>query len=344
MRVAAVVVTWNGEHWIERCLRSLAAQSPRPFAVIVDNASSDRTLPTVERVQADSAVAALDVRVVRLGSNIGFPAGVNRGLAVIDQLATRMDFILLVNQDTVLEPLCLTALCDAALSNPRAGALGAKTIYDSRGTIQHAGGFLTQPRLLGLHYGHHEADVEGAHDQVREVEFVTAACVMLRSCAIAEVGPLNEVFSPGYYEDVELCDRLRSAGWSVHFVPGARAVHAESSSFSDRDSRLRLAHRNRLLYLLPRLADPSFREAFLSAEVGFLESEAHFDELRAIRSAALELLSRLDDVIIRRLAGRRQIPGFAEMTAAVLDQIFRVSVGELMARASVRGRAAGAGQ
>jgi GT2 family glycosyltransferase len=199
--------------------------------------------------------------------------------------------------------------------------------------------------MVGLHYGHHEPDEPGVHDELREVDFVTGAAMLLRVSALAEVGPFNEAFSPGYYEDVELCARLRTAGWSVLIVPSARAFHAESSSFSDRDTRLRLAHRNRYLFLLPRLADVTFREEFMAAEVAFLRDEAHFDELRAIRSAVLDLQSRLGGLVVKRLAGRPCPRDLADAASAVLDRLSEASADELLARVRrIRSPSPGAAQ
>lgn len=332
MRVAALVVAWNGECWIEGCLKSLVKQDPRPLVVVIDNGSVDGTPEKIASFFASPAGVGLDVRIETLGANLGFPAGVNRGLDVVNDLPGGVEFVLLVNQDVLLDERCLGALVEAARQHPRAGALGARTVYPDSETIQHAGGYLVSPRMVGLHYGHHELDAPGVHNELREVDFVTGAAMMLRTSALAEAGPFNEAFSPGYYEDVELCARLRGAGWSVLVVPSARAFHAESSSFSDRDTRLRLAHRNRYLFLLPRLADVAFRDEFVAAEAAFLRDEAHFDELRAIRSAALDAQSRLGGLIEKRLAGQPCPPDLADAASAVLEWLAEASADELLAR------------
>jgi GT2 family glycosyltransferase len=293
MQFAVVVVTWNGKVWIADCLDSIGSQDAAPHLVIVDNGSTDGTREIVESRRQPLENRDLVMEVNYLDTNTGFVAGVNRGLEIVDGKFGPVDGVLLLNQDAVLEPGCLAALADAMQRHPKAGSLGAKIFFPGDGRIQHAGGHLEKPRMVGLHYGHHESEEDGNYDEEREVEFVTGAAMMIRMEALREIGGFDEVFSPGYYEDVELCDRLRASGWSVLFVPAARVAHYESSSFADRDARLMLAHRNRYLYALPHFDDNEFTEDFLAAEVEFLNQRATFDEVCAVSGGTLEALSRL---------------------------------------------------
>jgi GT2 family glycosyltransferase len=320
VRVAVVIVTWNGEPWIQACLQSVASQDRCANLVVVDNGSRDGTLKFVEANRATLHARGTNLTVESLDANCGFPSAANRGLRTVLDSAEAADAILLLNQDTVLEPGCLAAFAEELEKHPRAGCLGAKTLYPD-GRIQHAGGYLDRPRMVGRHYGHHEDDRVGSHDEVREVEFVTGAAMLVRRAALTEVGLFNEVFSPGYYEDLELCGRIRDRGWQVLFTPSARVLHHESTSFPDDLERLRLAHRNRLVYLLPQLEDPGFEDVFMQAEVEFLEHDAMFNEIRAINLAALDLLADVSDLIARRFAGavvRSSVPAAARRMALEL--------------------------
>ena len=293
MHFAVVVVTWNGERWIAGCIDSIASQEAVPHLVVVDNGSSDGTADIAKSRRAALEKREARLEVLRLDTNTGFVAGANRGLEIVLGGPEPVDGVLLLNQDAVLEPGCLAGFGDAMQRHPRAGALGAKILYPEDGRIQHAGGHLERPRMAGLHFGHHETEEDGRYDDEREVEFVTGAAMMLRTQALRQIGVFNEVFSPGYYEDVDLCDRFRAAGWSVLYVPAARVAHHESFSFADRDARLRLAHRNRYIYVLPRFDDDEFSKDFLAAEVEFLRERASFDEVRAVSGGTLEALARL---------------------------------------------------
>jgi len=308
VHVAAVVVTWNGAPWIEACVDSLAAQDACPDLVVVDNGSDDNTVEIIEGFRSRFAESGASFSVHQLESNIGFPKGANHGLREVLGRPDRVEAVLLLNQDAMLEPGCIRAFTSELQNNPRAGCLGAKNLYPESRLIQHAGGFLNSPRMVGLHHGHNEPDGDGHHNSVREVQFVTGASMFLRRAAIEEVGLFNEVFSPGYYEDVELCDRIRGHGWQVVFTPAARVLHHESSSFPDEMARLRLSHRNRLFYLVPQLADPDFEREFTAAETDFLEHHATFEEKRAVSGAALDLLVDLPRIIRRRLNTSRIPP------------------------------------
>lgn len=316
-----VVATWNGRQWIEGCLGSIASQALPIRLVVVDNASTDGTIEILENRRDFFENTATTMEVLRLDSNTGFATAVNRGLQVVFDKSRPVEGILLLNQDATLEHDCLEAFNNALTRNPRSAAIGARILFPGGRRIQHAGGYLERPRMVGLHFGHNEFEEVAGLMEEREVEFVTGAAMMLRATALAEVGLFNEVFSPGYYEDVELCDRFRTAGWSVVYAPTAKVIHYESSSFSDPDARLRLAHRNRYIYALPRFRDSEFCEDFVRAESEFLEQRATFDEVRAVSGGTLEVLARLSELSALRVDERTDPRSFIASARRVLTEI-----------------------
>ena len=207
--------------------------------------------------------------------------------------------MVLLNQDAYLDKKCLQEFAEVFHRETALGVAGPKILYPKSETIQYAGGYLDQPRGVGRHTGHHETDT-GQFDLPGSTEFVTGAVMALRISCLETIGCFDEVFSPGYYEDVDLCDRLRGGEWTVQYIPGALAWHHESSSFSDREFRLRLAQRNRLLYLLPHLCDPDFETRFRAAELDAIATVLVPDELRALAQACLELLARLRFFLVAR--------------------------------------------
>lgn len=285
MKTAVVLVTWNGASHIASCLRSLAAQTrPAQTVIVIDNASADQTLRLVESHRAVLADIGTDLIIHCNAANQGFTRAANQGMRQALSEPLRADMIVLLNQDTVVASSWIEALQEAFVRQADAGAVGCKIFYPGRATLQHAGGLLTWPRLAGLHYGHHQPDGP-EHDLEREVDFVTGAAIALRATALEQVGVFNEIFSPGYYEDVELCARLRTHGWRVVYCPQAVLEHAESASFSDRLERLALSQRNRLLFALTYMGNASFRRDFEAAEAAFLSEGAYPDERRALSLA-----------------------------------------------------------
>jgi len=239
-RVAAIVVTFDALPWIEQCLASLAGVE----AVVVDNGSSDGTVEFVrERFP--------EVRVVE-AENRGLGAGWNIGLR-----QTSSTYALLLNADAWLRPGALERLLDFADTRPTAAVVGPR-LRNPDGTLQHSvRGFPTlwrlateyfflrklapRTRALNAFYG-------GGfdHDEVREVEVVMGACMLVRRGAVDEVGYCDEDYFL-FSEETDWCFRFREAGWGVVFFPEAECVHVRHASHSGRLYRENL--RGHLLFL-----------------------------------------------------------------------------------------------
>jgi GT2 family glycosyltransferase len=296
MRFAAAIVSWNGADYLPACLESVRAQEVTADIIVADNGSSDGSAELVRAFARKTDQGG--VELLESKENEGFTRGANRLLRLLIERGAH-DMIVLVNQDAQLLPGCLRSMAALAARDLRVAAIGAKILYPDGRTVQHAGGQIDHPRLVGTHHGHHRID-DGSFDVDAPVEYVTGAVMGLRAEALRSVGIFNEIFSPGYYEDVELCDRLRSAGWGVIYCASATAIHVESASFRDPLERLTLHHRNRLFYALPWLRDARFVERFVAAERAAFESEPVLDVLRAAASAYLEVIVRIDEAAAAR--------------------------------------------
>lgn len=237
--IAVVVLFWNGEQFVEPLMRSIKRQTLAPVEIIaVDNGSTDDSIETARRVFPD-------LRVIETGKNLGFAGGMNVGIA-----AASAPVVVLLNQDVVLDGTCLEEISKAFDEDASIGAVGCKILFPDRLTLQHAGGYLEQPLALGQHYGYSDRD-DGQYDNLDDVEYVNAAVIGLRKSALDAVGTLDERFFPGYYEEVDLCRRLRESGWRVVYRSGAVAIHHESASLGKNSPRYYAAfHRSRLRYVL----------------------------------------------------------------------------------------------
>jgi GT2 family glycosyltransferase len=218
--VATVVLSWNGRNDTLACLRSLAELDwPRHTAIVVDNGSTDGTAAAVE-------TDFPDVVVVETGHNLGFAEGNNAGLQAA--LAIGADYVLLLNNDTVVDPALLTELVDEAERRPDAGALCPLIYYlDPPDRIWYAGArFDARRGHNGRHTGYGERD-EGQYTAVRETGRGTGAAMLVRRAVIEQVGFLDgELFLQ--VEDVEWSLRMRAVGWRIFFVPAARVWHKVS--------------------------------------------------------------------------------------------------------------------
>jgi len=239
-RVAAVVVTYDALPWIESCLDSLGGVE----TVVVDNGSSDGTVAFVRERYPD-------MRLIE-SENRGLGAGWNTGIR-----ETSSTYVLLLNADAWLPNGSLERLCDFADTRPRAGVVGPR-LLNPDGTLQRSvRGYPTVWRLateylflrkLAPRSSALNAFYAGGfdHDEVREVEVVMGACMLLRREAIEQVGECDEDYFL-FSEETDWCYRFRGAGWEVVFFPGAECVHVRGASHSGRLYRENL--RGHLLFL-----------------------------------------------------------------------------------------------
>jgi GT2 family glycosyltransferase len=216
-RVSVVIPSWNGRQWLDLVLPSLERQRFRDFeVVVVDNGSTDGT---AEHLRARRP----GVRVLALESNLGFAAGVNRGIR-----ETRGEYVALVNNDIELHEDFLGALVDALDSSPGAASVTAKMLeLRDRSVIDGAGDVLRWSGLV-VPRGRGQRDT-GQYDAPAEVFSACAGAALYRRTAFDEVGLFDEAFF-AQMEDVDWGFRARLLGHGCRYVPGAVAYHAGSAS------------------------------------------------------------------------------------------------------------------
>jgi N-acetylglucosaminyl-diphospho-decaprenol L-rhamnosyltransferase len=240
--VSAVVVSYNVRDLVQRCVASLRADGVERI-VVVDNASSDGTAAAL---RADP-----DVDLVALGRNVGFAAGANRGVA-----RTTSPYVALVNPDEVVERGCTNALVASLERDPGLGLVGpriltpdgrtypsARTFPDLVVAAGHAFLYLVWP---GNPFSRRYRMVDWDHATARDVDWVAATHVLVRRQAWDEVGGFDEGYFM-YMEDVDLCWRLRRAGWRVGYEPAATATHEIGRSTDQAPYRMIAVHHRSVL-------------------------------------------------------------------------------------------------
>ena len=233
MRTCFIVVNYNGATHIERCLRSILAQTLDDFGIVViDNASTDGSCKIIERMMEE------DERISHItnGKNLGFAAAVNQGIN-----GTDAEFIALVNNDAFLENTWLEALLDAARSDPDAGIFAPKLLLTD-GRLNSTGhiiyhGFAVMDR------GFQEQD-EGQYDTQEYVPSACAAATLYRGALFDDVGQFDEDYFM-YSEDVDMSLRALAGGWKVLFVPRAIAHHIHSATAEGSFSNLSVYYNHR---------------------------------------------------------------------------------------------------
>ena len=238
--VAAVVVTYDALPWIEPCLDSLRGVE----TVVVDNGSRDGTVDFVrERFPRVKLIEA---------ENRGLGASWNIGLR-----ETSSRYTLLLNADAWLVEGALDRLVDFAETRPRAAVVGPR-LLNQDGTLQRSvRGCPTLWRLATEYFflrklapGSSALNAFYAggfeHDEVRDVEVVMGACMLVRRDAVDQVGYCDEDYFL-FSEETDWCFRFREAGWEVVFFPGAECMHVRGAAHGGRLYRENL--RGHLLFL-----------------------------------------------------------------------------------------------
>ena len=234
-KVTVVIVNWNGERFLDRCLSALLAQTITPNEIILlDNASSDASLDIVRRFPS--------VRLQAQNTNLGFACGNNLAIAAA---STESKWIALLNPDAFVEPRWLEALLSAVRDNPSFDFFGSKlvtaavpSVLDGAGDAYHVSGLVWRMA--------HGAPVSSVSEQVREVFSPCAAAALYRRSALLEVGGFDEDYFC-YSEDVDLGFRLRLVGYRCLYVPSSVAHHVGSGTTGGHHSDFAVYHGHRNL-------------------------------------------------------------------------------------------------
>jgi GT2 family glycosyltransferase len=251
--LAAVIVNYNAGPELASALQSIADEmgSRGWEAVIVDNASIDGSSDL-------ASVFAPHARVVRNAINVGFGRGINQGVA-----ASTAPFILIMNPDCRLEPGALATM-GAELDRRQRCAIVGPRVLDPDGSEQ--GSARGDPDMLTGLFGRtglmrnllpsssvSRRNVVSNGDSAT-VDWVSGACMLVRRAAFDEVGGFDARYFL-YWEDADLCRRLRASGHEIRFVPAATAVHRVGhSSKTARAASIKAFHESAYLYYSTHVA------------------------------------------------------------------------------------------
>jgi len=328
-RVTVVIPNWNGERFLGLCLGSLREQSFRDFeTILVDNGSVDGSRGFVGEHFPE-------VKVVPLGENRGIAAAFNAGIE-----ASGAEYVVLLNNDTELDPGWLEALVRAAEDRPESGLFASRLVdfYD-RSVLDGAGDAM---RLSGLPYrlGHGERD-RGRFDKPGYVFGACAAAALYRREMLDEVGRFDEDFV-SYCEDGDLSFRAQLAGYRCFYVPGAVVYHMGSASTGGKRSptATRLGSRNSFSLLvknLPLSAVPHILPFFVAGQLARTITAAATGSLRAHleglagawrhlplmlrKRAEIQKRKKLSDAEVRGLLRESSLAATASIARRLRDRV-----------------------
>lgn len=230
IKLSIIIVSWNVKDDLVRCLLSIKDNQPciTYEVIVVDNASKDGTTDSIRPLFPS-------VHIINNGENRGFAAGNNRGIEL-----SKGQYILLLNPDTIIHQNSLDTLVEFMEANEDVGACGPE-LLNPDGTVQAS--VRCFPSFRGALHRHTSFKSltifknaykkwmlkDFKYDKQADVDQVMGAALLTRRTVLDKVGKMDETFFM-YYEEVDLCYRIKQAGWRVVFLPEARITHVGGRS------------------------------------------------------------------------------------------------------------------
>lgn len=226
MRVLTVVLSWNSKKYIGECLDSL--KKNKAEIILVEGGSTDGSLEYLKENYPEH-------KLIQTRKNLGYAGGNNVGLRYA--LEQNADFVWVVNPDIVVDSHALEEAMKVMIKDQKTAVVGSKVyfapgfeFYKDRYTksqlgkiLWYAGGENDWKNVYAVHYGMNEED-KGQFDVEKEVEFATGSSMLFRCSALRQVGVIDEKYFL-YYEENDLCQRLKKAGWKLMYAPKSMVWH-----------------------------------------------------------------------------------------------------------------------
>jgi GT2 family glycosyltransferase len=206
-KVSIIIPNLEGADLLPDCIGALSNQGVATEVILVDNGSTDASLNIVERMRPDSTV-------ISHSTNVGFAGAVSEGAQVASG-----DFLLFLNNDVVLPDYAIAELASILLENPDVGAC-QPTLRTPEGRLDSAGSQFTKTGFL-----HHLTEGELAGKSNNAERFaLKGACLLVRREAYESSGGFDPAYF-AYFEETDLCWRMRLTGWRLVHVESVTAVH-----------------------------------------------------------------------------------------------------------------------
>jgi GT2 family glycosyltransferase/glycosyltransferase involved in cell wall biosynthesis len=217
VEVSVIIPVFNQLPFTHACLASLQTVQDRPSfeVIIVDDCSRDDTAKLVPQIRG--------IVYLRNETNSGFIASCNRGAE-----KARGKYLFFLNNDTIVKDDWLSALMDTFAEEPQAGVVGSKLVYPD-GRLQEAGGIIWRD-ASGWNFGKSDDPEKPEYNYLREVDYCSAAALMIPKSLFRSVGGFDSRYAPAYYEDTDLSFKVRRAGYKVLYQPLSEVIHYEGAT------------------------------------------------------------------------------------------------------------------
>jgi len=227
--VYIILVNYNGYLDTIECVKSLNnIKNVNYRIIIVDNASTDNSVDMLRKNDL-----CQDCIIIESEKNLGFSGGNNLGIQLaLDQGAK---YILLLNNDTIVDPNFLHYMLSTFEKDNEIGVVGCKiNYYPETNKIWYGGGYINWFKFIGEHIGTKEED-NGKYDKEKEIDFMTGCCMLIKREVFETVGLLTEEYFM-YFEDVDFCVNVRNYGFKIWYNPKAVIYHKVGYSSGGEES------------------------------------------------------------------------------------------------------------
>jgi GT2 family glycosyltransferase len=239
--MSIVLVCWNNKAYLEPCLQSLYQGGLRSSfdVVVVDNGSTDGSQAMLQEKYPE-------VLIIENDHNVGLGKASNQGIE-----ATNGRYVLLLNNDTLVNGPSLDMLVEFLDAHPEAGAVGGK-LLNPDGSFQSGYADFSTLReefLISTHLGELLWPGYPSHfheSEIKSVGWLSSACLLVRRAALDKIGLLDESYFI-YGDEADLQYRLNKAGWKVYFLPSSTIIHYGGRSM-DRWRRRKMVYRGKMLF------------------------------------------------------------------------------------------------
>jgi GT2 family glycosyltransferase/LmbE family N-acetylglucosaminyl deacetylase len=211
VKVSIIMPVYNQSNYSYKCLRSIAGKVHLGYEVIVvNNASTDDTEQVLSLIG--------NILVISNQENLGFIEACNQGANY-----AKGDYLLFLHNDTQLDSGAVEHLVETMAWSKQIGIVGARLLYPD-GRLQEAGAIVWNDGSA-MSYGESDNPELPAYSYVRDVDYCSSACLLVRSDVFERLGGFDRRYTPAYYEDTDLCFAARRLGYRVVYQPLAKAIH-----------------------------------------------------------------------------------------------------------------------
>ena len=215
--VSIIIPVYNQLDFTLRCLKSIQdnPSTASTEIIVLDDASQDRTPKILPAIPG--------IRYIRNYTNLGFLRSCNRAAS-----ESHGDYLVFLNNDTEVQKGWLDHMLAVFERFDRVGIVGAKLIYPN-GRLQEAGGFIWRD-ASGINFGRDDDPRKPEYNYVRETDYCSAACIMIKAVLFKDLNGFDELFAPAYYEDTDLAFKVRQSRYKVLYQPASHVIHFEGGT------------------------------------------------------------------------------------------------------------------